>query len=83
MLSTIAAIGYICVFKLQQSALSFKSQAEVPCHRCRYFNNNLYLKCAIYPEIVFTERSIDCVNYYPKDRSIVEKNLFCKNTKNK
>lgn len=76
-LSTIAAIVYIIyVFKRQQSTSSFKPPDEMPCYRCRYFNNNPYLKCALHPANVLTDESIDCVNYRPENLSIAEKLFY-------
>ena len=75
-LSIIAAIGCVCIFKREQSASNFKPPDEVPCYHCRYFNNNPYLKCALHPTNVLTEGLIDCVNYHPKDWSIAEKTFF-------
>jgi hypothetical protein len=67
MLSAVMAQVYAYVPKLgrRQSAGS-KSRHEDMCHRCQYFNNNLYLKCAIHPGTVLTEASIDCKDYCPK-----------------
>ncbi|WP_373547480.1 hypothetical protein [Chamaesiphon sp.] len=72
-LSTIVAIGYICTFKRQQFASLFKPPDKVPCSRCRYFNNNPYLQCALHPANVLTEGAIDCVNYRLKERKITKK----------
>ncbi len=36
---------------------------QVKCEGCQYFNNSLYLKCAIHPTTVMTSRSIDCQDY--------------------
>jgi hypothetical protein len=67
MLSAVVAQVYAYVPKLRrrQSAGS-KSRHEDTCHRCQYFHNNLYLKCAIHPGTVLTEASIDCKDYCPK-----------------
>ncbi|MEA5507247.1 hypothetical protein VB735_29975 [Halotia wernerae UHCC 0503] len=42
---------------------------KTPCSKCRYFNNNLYLKCAVQPEKVMTKEAKDCQDYCLQDRS--------------
>lgn len=36
---------------------------QVKCEGCQYFNNSLYLKCAIHPTTVMTSGAIDCHDY--------------------
>ncbi|WP_414620393.1 hypothetical protein [Calothrix sp. CCY 0018] len=38
---------------------------KTPCSKCRYFNNNSYLKCAVQPEKVMTKEAKDCQDYCP------------------
>jgi hypothetical protein len=66
-ISAVMAQVYAYVPKLRRRESSGStSRHEAMCHRCKYFNNNLYLKCAIHPGTVLTEASIDCKDYYPK-----------------
>lgn len=40
---------------------------QIPCSNCRFFNNNLYLKCAVHPYKVLSEKAIDCSDYWSQD----------------
>ncbi|NJR25033.1 MAG: hypothetical protein HC786_24170 [Richelia sp. CSU_2_1] len=39
--------------------------AKIPCTSCRFFNNNYYLKCAVFPSRVLTKDAINCAEYCP------------------
>ncbi|MEG3436450.1 hypothetical protein V0288_04905 [Pannus brasiliensis CCIBt3594] len=39
-----------------------------PCASCRFFSNNVYLKCAVRPSDALTDRAVDCPDYRPRDR---------------
>lgn len=39
-----------------------------PCSKCRYFNDNAYLKCAVQPEKVMTKEAKDCQDYCPQNK---------------
>jgi hypothetical protein len=54
---------YNYLVKIIKSAVYVESVSKFPCGRCRYFNNNYYIKCAIHPSNVLTERSVDCRDY--------------------
>ena len=49
---------------------------KVPCKKCQFFANNHYLKCAVKPDNVMTEKAIDCSEYVPKKVGFSHKNLF-------
>ncbi len=67
MLSAVVAQVYAYIPKLRQRQSSKTIQRhQTTCHRCKYFHNNLYLKCALHPGAVLTEESIDCKDYCPK-----------------
>jgi hypothetical protein len=51
------------ISKRKQLFRSTKSCAAPICPGCRYFSNNHYLRCALQPTIVMTDRSIDCHDY--------------------
>ncbi len=34
-----------------------------PCHGCRYFSRNSYLKCTVHPVSILTKQAIDCADY--------------------
>ena len=42
-----------------------------PCKRCRYYNNSLYLRCAVHPSKALTEHAIDCSDYCPTSEHAV------------
>ncbi|AFY96933.1 hypothetical protein [Chamaesiphon minutus] len=64
---TIGIFIYACIPKSRQHFSSFKPPLKpplkTPCHRCRYFSNNHYLKCALHPETALTEQAVDCRDY--------------------
>ncbi|MEL7034553.1 MAG: hypothetical protein AAFO04_02875 [Cyanobacteria bacterium J06592_8] len=50
--------------KLIRSQLSWqKSCQKIPCNSCQYFNNNIYMKCAVQPTLVLSEKAKDCPDY--------------------
>ena len=65
MLSAIAALVYACIPKRWQHSFSFKPSPKTLCHRCRYFSDNSYLKCALHPVTALTEQAVDCADYCP------------------
>lgn len=38
----------------------------MPCPKCRFFNNNPHLRCAVHPTTTMTERASSCVDYTPR-----------------
>lgn len=73
-------IAFIVIFikqlqarKLIRSQLSLgKPFHKIPCTNCQYFNSNIYLKCAVQPSLVMSEKAKDCTDYQPvekKDKS--------------
>jgi hypothetical protein len=66
-LSAVVAQVYAYIPKLRRrNSASMSQRQKTICYGCKYFNNNLYLKCAIDPSIVLTEQSIDCKDYSPQ-----------------
>lgn len=52
--------------KLIKSQLSWqKTCQKIPCNSCQYFNNNIYMKCAVQPTLVLSEKAQDCPDYQP------------------
>lgn len=37
--------------------------SNFPCYRCKYFNQNPYLKCAVNPMLALTQESYDCQSF--------------------
>ena len=62
-LSSIAAAIYAYVPKLMQPSFRTKLNDKVLCDRCQYFSHNPYVKCALHPDTVMTERAVDCRDY--------------------
>lgn len=55
------------VQKKSDSQLSkLQSFQKIPCSKCRYFNSNPYLKCAVNPSVVLKDEAINCPEYHPK-----------------
>ncbi|MBD2605720.1 hypothetical protein H6G81_14590 [Scytonema hofmannii FACHB-248] len=64
-----AAPIYASIAKQRRHSFSLKQHHKVPCHRCRYFSRNPYLKCALHPVIVLTEQAVDCTDYCPNSEA--------------
>lgn len=39
---------------------------KYPCRRCRFFNDNGYLKCAVHPYHALTKQAFNCSDYWSK-----------------
>ncbi len=37
---------------------------QVPCKNCRFFTNNHYLKCAVYPAVALTKQALNCSDFW-------------------
>jgi hypothetical protein len=48
------------------SLINERHSHNVSCHRCRFFNNNSYLKCAVHPCTVLTSEAKNCSDYWPE-----------------
>lgn len=68
LLSAIAALVYACIPKRWQHSFIFKPPPKTLCHRCRYFSDNSYLKCALHPVTALTEQAVDCADYCPNSK---------------
>ncbi|MCY7337011.1 MAG: hypothetical protein LH613_12495 [Chamaesiphon sp.] len=60
----IAAAIYACIPKVMQPSFRPKLNDKVPCDRCQYFSHNPYIKCALHPDTVLTDRAVDCRDYH-------------------
>ncbi len=63
-ISSIAAAIYACIPKVIQPSFRPKMNDKVPCDRCQYFSHNPYVKCALHPDTVLTDRAVDCRDYH-------------------
>jgi hypothetical protein len=63
-ISAITAAIYAGVYKVIQLPFIPKLNHKTPCYRCQYFSDNPYVKCALHPDMVLTEKAIDCQDYY-------------------
>ncbi|MEW6497244.1 MAG: hypothetical protein AB1589_32790, partial [Cyanobacteriota bacterium] len=36
---------------------------QIPCSNCRFFNQSLYLKCAVHPSTVLSSEAMNCPDY--------------------
>jgi hypothetical protein len=41
---------------------------RTPCKQCRFFSGNFYLKCAVHPSTVLTEKAVNCPDYCPMSK---------------
>jgi hypothetical protein len=75
-LITIFVIFFIgAIFKQLKSLKTFNEpfnelliskHPQPSCYRCRFFNNNAYLKCAVHPCTVLTSQAKNCSDYWPQ-----------------
>ena len=47
-----------------------KNLQKVPCNNCIFFSDNLYLKCAVQPSIVLTNKAMKCSDYAPRNGNL-------------
>lgn len=47
---------------------SLQNSHSIPCRKCKFFNNNIYIKCAVKPNKVLRPEAKDCTDYSPRDR---------------
>ena len=64
----IFTVIFIAVSKFRAVApnelfFKLKRSHQIPCRNCRYFSGNFYLRCAIHPSDVLTEKAVDCADY--------------------
>lgn len=57
----LAWVNHLLAIRKQFSLL--KRSQKFPCGRCRYFQNNPYLYCAVQPARVLQEEAKDCPDY--------------------
>jgi hypothetical protein len=54
-------------------AVSQEPSHKLRCRNCRFFSSNPFLKCAVQPYIVLTEKALDCSDYSPQERKYFQK----------
>ena len=74
-MTAIAVSTYACISKERQKSQRRATTPKALCHSCEYFNNNLYLNCALHPSKVLTESAVDCVDYGPNSKTKKAKEL--------
>jgi hypothetical protein len=62
--SAICILIYAYFSKSRKYSSNFNLLHSVPCRRCKYFSNNVHLKCTIHPTTAMTKQAIDCRDYY-------------------
>ncbi len=78
----ISWIGFFLILQKIREFLDEKmvfpinSLHKVPCKNCRFYSNNHYLKCAVNPSIVLTEKATSCSEYSPSKKNFSSKNPF-------
>ena len=68
-ITAIAVSTYAYISKQRQKLHKRASSSKAICHSCEYFNNNLYLNCALHPTTVLTESAVDCQDYCPNSKA--------------
>ncbi len=66
---TIGVLIYARSPKRKQNSSKVTLPLTITCSRCRYFNDNHYLKCALHPVTVMTDRAVDCKDYCQKAKA--------------
>ena len=72
---TIGVLIYVCIPNRKQYSSRVKLPSPIRCSRCRYFNDNHFLNCALHPVTVMTEQAVDCQDYCQKARAKWIENL--------
>ncbi|MGK7951996.1 MAG: hypothetical protein AB4368_25235 [Xenococcaceae cyanobacterium] len=47
---------------------SLENSHSIPCRKCKFFNNNIYIKCAVNPNKVLRPEAKDCTDYSPQSQ---------------
>jgi hypothetical protein len=68
-ITAIAVSTYACISKERQKSRKWAGSPKTLCHSCEYFNNNLYLNCALHPSTVLTDTAVDCIDYCPNSKA--------------
>ena len=63
--STVFLVTATCNYlsKVIRPPLKSSATDKLPCRNCQYFNSNYYIKCAVNPNSVLTDRAADCRDY--------------------
>ncbi len=67
--TAIVVSTYACISKERQKLHGRARSSKAICHSCEYFNNNLYLNCALHPSTVLTDSAVDCIDYCPNSKT--------------
>ena len=54
--------------KIQHQLESPRFKRHISCSKCRFFNKNPYLRCAVHPQSVNKIDAKDCPDFWPGDR---------------
>ncbi|MDY6902464.1 MAG: hypothetical protein SWZ49_31015 [Cyanobacteriota bacterium] len=49
--------------ELYNQAVALKRLSSVPCYKCRFFDNNQQLPCAVQPTVALSEEAFNCKDY--------------------
>ncbi len=52
--------------------ISFASFSSSPCRKCKFYNRNLFLKCAVHPNRVLTKQATNCIDYCNKHHEVLD-----------
>jgi hypothetical protein len=47
-----------------------KKRVNVPFKNCKFYSKNNFLKCAVNPSDVMTEKAVECHEHFPQDQKL-------------
>ena len=50
----------------KDSSKKLEYNPKIACRKCYFYNKNFYLRCAVHPDKVLTEKAEDCRDYQPR-----------------
>lgn len=51
---------------IEKKPNEIRSYSKIACRKCYFFNKNRYLRCAVHPDKVLTDRAENCRDYQAK-----------------
>ena len=52
--------------RTKHSSKKFEYNSKTACRKCYFYNKNFYLRCAVHPDRVLTNKAEDCRDYQPR-----------------
>ena len=67
------AVREMAVIKIK--GVSIFSFFQTPCRNCKFYNRNLYLRCAVHPSLVLTKKAHNCIDYYDNQQDLMDEHI--------